>query len=280
MEIQCVETICTEVLAEDDSACGVDVIALDCAPFANVHCTGEVDQTQSVLSCPTTCIEHGDCGPDLACVNDGCEPVLCMLSGDVGATVDCPLRLVRGQETDPVATQLQMTLDFDGSLAALGSMEVCGPLESPFDTISCTTAGGECDALGDATVSCNEGIGFCWRCSDFAADDLDAQLTSGHSIQTCAQPPANCGANDFFLLFLTTQSTPLSTAYLEGGAINGGAELLVLRFSLLQSVADPTPVSISPEEFVATDGFAADLPVSVQTVLTPDPQRVLVPGTP
>ena len=280
MEIQCLESICTEVVSEDDSACGAEVIALDCAPFASVHCTGEVDQTPPALTCPTACVDHGDCGSDLACVNDGCEPVLCSLSGDAGATVDCPLLLVRGQESDPVATQLQMTLDFDGSLAALASLEVCGALEEPFHEIVCSPGGGECDGLGDPTVSCNEGTGFCWRCSDFAADDTDAKLTSGHSIQTCAQPPANCGANDFFLLFWTSESTPLSMAYLDAGAINGGAELAVLRFSLLQNVPEAIPVSISPAEFLATDGFAAALPVTVQTVLTPTAQRVLVTGAP
>jgi len=173
---------------------------------------------------------------------------------------------------------LQMTLDFDHTLVAVDSLQTCGELPDPFN-LPCTLDGGECDGLG-AGVYCGPDTLTCSQCTVTQPEDLGATLLTGHTIETCAQPPANCADGEFFVLFYGAESLPITAAYLDNGNVTGNSEFISIRFSLNTNVPDGTSVSISPVDFKAPDAQAQGLPLQVVHDTAPNPDHYILTGAP
>jgi hypothetical protein len=270
--------VCQTVETEDDSACSAATVALTCDPYQPVKCTGAAVQTPP--ACPTSCAVAGDCVANSVCSPAKvCEPILCSLQGNQGVVVDCPLHLVRGALANPSAVQFQLTLDFDATAASVSSLEVCGELEEPFN-LPCTVAGNECDLLGDPLVYCDPATLTCSKCTSYLPDDKNAKLVAGHAVVTCAQPPANCQAGKFSLLFWGAESAPINDAYLANDVVVGSSGFVTVKYTLLKNLPAASPVSVSPVDFVATDSKAKSLPLSVVHGTAPNPDHFVVTGTP
>jgi len=277
VDASCVEFVCGAQEVDDDSACDLETLALECAPYADVYCLATADQEQP--ECPTSCAGGDECTDGNACSAGICEPIICTLSGLQGESVDCPLHLVATTAEASPAVQLQLTLDYDDALATVESIVVCGELEEPFN-IACTPDGDECDVYLDPTVFCGPETLTCHQCTVSAPEDFDVSLTSGHEVVTCAQPPPKCTEGHFGLMFWGAASEPITTAYLDNGVVTGTSEFVTIRFVLDADVPEGTSVSINPVDFKAPDEKANDLPLEVHHSTDPNPDHFIVTGIP
>jgi len=200
-----------------------------------------------------------------------------MLSGKQGEIVDCGLHVATLTQATSPATLLEMTLVFDSSKAEVDSFESCGPLDPPFN-LPCTPAGGECNLFGDPTIFCDSALLTCSQCVVWDPASPDAELATGHALVTCAQPPDNCGTGEFALLFWSSESKPLSQAYLSGGLVQGHSELVNVRFALTAEALSGTPVTGA--EILAVDAFANSVQVGVYHPAPPNPSHIIVTGGP
>ena len=68
----CVDFICNSQIVDDDSACDGSTMALACNPYADVYCTGMVDQSAPV--CPVSCVSDTECANGYYCdvVSNAC----------------------------------------------------------------------------------------------------------------------------------------------------------------------------------------------------------------
>ena len=278
---KCAEGLTTEYTCTDGTGCGADVYIRHQDQYCSgtsALCEGALQWDEAVVyddctAAETCAVEDGTCNVNAAC------SAICVLTGTPGSVVNCPLSLARGDETYLPAVQLQLTLDFDEAIASVSSLSVCGPFDPPFDTIPCAVGGNECDGFGDPTSSCNPDTLFCFRCQEFAPDDTNAALATGHTIATCAQPPADCAANAFDMVFWGTEHLPITSAWLSGDTLTGDAEFVTVRFTLNADPGAGAAVTVSPVGFVAVDELATSLPVSVVSRPGLAPERLIVTRT-
>ncbi len=107
----CLNFECASSNANNDSACGVGLLADECGLFKSIYCNGEVDQP--VAACPTKCTGDADCD-DIAhcdatceldypngtacdensdCISDHCQNGFCCDSGDCCIVAsNCPAK--------------------------------------------------------------------------------------------------------------------------------------------------------------------------------------------
>ena len=277
-ESTCVDSVCAVSENPDDSACDGTMVALDCDPFPDVVCTGAQDQS-ATPACADSCVDDAGCAAGATCAGGACEPVLCEIAGVAGELVACPLHLVRAGELLEPAVGLQFTLDYDEAALTPESIEVCGPLPPPFNNFACTLGGGECAGFGDPAIFCDPGTLVCSQCALSAIDEPDIALVTGHSVSTCAQPPANCEDGVFPLLFWGTQSVPITAAWADGETIVGASQFAAVLFRLDADRPVAEKVSVSPIDFVATDAAAGGLPMQVRHGEAPGPLHYLLTDT-
>jgi len=277
----CSDFKCTPAEEEDDTGCDENVVAVACAPYLDVTCTGQADQEPPETQCADTCNSDKKCAEHHVCTKaEECEPVICELSGGPGDKVDCLLHLARESLDAAPAVQLQLELRFPWELATADSLEACGALSPPFEEYPCTTEGGECGAFGDPDIFCGPESGVCEQCHIYAVDEDNAELATGHMISTCSQPPPSCAAGSFELLFWTAESAPLSEAVVADELVAGRSRIVAVRFELLEELAEPVPVTVSDVDFVAAAADASTLPVQVRHFDPPNPPYVVVSGVP
>ena len=274
---QCVDFMCVTAEAPDDSGCTVDTIAVDCAPFSDLMCTGEADQA-APGECATICADSGDCGSGAGCSTNGvCEDVVCSISGSQAEIVDCPIDLARGAVGYNPAVQLQFTLDFDQSQAVPHSLKSCGLLDAPFDAFACTAEGDECAVFGNPDVYCDVDALICKQCKVIAVADAGT-LVSGHTIETSYQG-GELVEDQLALLFWGVESLPLNDAYLADGLVVNNSTFVTVRFQLATNVLEAMSVTINSEAgIVAPDSAAAELPPEVQHLTPPNPLHLIVTG--
>jgi hypothetical protein len=273
----CVGFQCVAQEIASDVGCGVDIVVSECAPFAPVTCTGQAVQPFPG-ACPTTCADEAGCLPGNVCSpQGGCEPPICTLQGTAGQVVDCPLHLATKQAGLDSAVQIQFWMDYDDAKATVDALATCGQIAIPFP---CTLGGNECDVFGDPDFFCDPVSLTCHECTTFPPDSVSAKLPSGHSIETCMKPPPNCKANSLFVLVWGTESAPITTAYMQGGAVVGSSGFVTIRFKLDQNVPAAIPVSIAAKDFAAANGLAQSLPLEVKKLAAGSPGYVIVSGVP
>jgi len=222
------------------------------------------------------CETDDQCEDNAFCLNGICEAVICDLSGTQGDKVDCPLHLARGAKTYETAVMFQLTLNYDETLASVDSLVVCGELDPPFN-FDCTLEGSECDPLG-APVFCSPATLTCFECTAYQPEESDIELSGGHSVQDCAQPPDECEDGKLDLVVWGTENLPVTTAYLEEGSVAGASEVLTVRFNLLTDTPEKGSVPIGLTDLVFTDAQADLLHVEVQHSSAPDPEHFIVTG--
>jgi hypothetical protein len=171
---------------------------------------------------------------------------------------------------------MEMSLAYESAKATPVTLVSCGPLPVPFDNFPCPV-GNECAGFGDPTIFCDPVLEECRTCKEWdVADPAAALVATGHSIETCAQPPPNCKEGLFKLLLWGAQSLPLTDAYFQQGSLEGESLLLTVRFKLAINAGTPIPIAVSPEDLVATDSDAHLLPATVTHGGTP--KHVLTTG--
>jgi len=273
----CVESACGTTTVDDDTACDSSVTAKSCTPYADVKCSGAADQGLPA-ACAATCATDAACASDHVCVASKCEPVICSVAGSAGAVGNCHLNLARGALAFKPAVQLELILQYITTDLLLDSLEVCGPLIIEWP---CTVGGDECDIFAGEVpdVYCDPMTLLCSECKAYGIDDLDAKLRTGHTIETCAQPPANCLPGRFKMLFFGSESLPLTDAHLDAGFVIGQPEFVNVRFELLKNLPAGSKVTIGSSGFVASDEMAKSLPLSVQHSTAPNPDHFIATGT-
>jgi hypothetical protein len=222
-----------------------------------------------------TCLSSADCTTDLACVDGRCGTVLCTLSGNAGAQMDCPLHLARAQQEFLPATGIEFELGYAAQLATPVSLHRCGALSDPFTDYPCPT-GTECEVFNNESITCDDATQTCRQCNDWAIDEIPMVLNSGHSVETCAQPPANCKDDRLKLLVWGTESLPITQAWWNNDTVNLESHLFTVRFVLDQPIPTSSAVALNPTGLVATDAKAKNLPVTV--VFNGDGEAVLTTG--
>ena len=262
LEATCVGGNCGTAAADDDSACDVTVpTGMSCEPYADAPCTG--DPVQGPPVCASSCVDDTGCSDNGKCVGAVCGHVLCTPTGNQGETAGCEFHLAREDQAFTSAVMLEFFVSYEDSELTPVSMEACGELAAPFN-LPCTVVGGECNAFGDPTVYCDTETLTCSQCNTYLVDDDSAQLATGHTIVTCAVPPANCLEDSFHMLFWGTESLPITGAYLDGGIAQGTSLFLELAFTLDVDLPSGSKVAINPDGFIATNPQAELLETQLQ----------------
>lgn len=189
----------TEFCTEVDGECS-DGAALDC---------DDQDGCTLDLCLPETgCIHVPTEDPE--CLPDG---VLCLVTGNAGTSVTCPIRVARGTLAMPTPAGMQANFLFDSTKLALTSISDEG-VATPPQPLS--PSGHQVFPLpGDLL--------------DWTGDGW------------------------LFVLDLSGSGTAISTAYQSGGAIVGDSQVMDLTFTLLVDLDETAPASVQiPVAFGAT----------------------------
>ncbi len=194
-EAVCAAAVCeTSPPIEDDSACGRDVMAQDCAPYQPVYCTGALHQVAPV--CGAACDGEGDCQPGYHCddtcqpdvpdglpcdeasdcVSDHCQNGFCCAAGDCcGQAGDCPASYRLQPACDDAATCQGHRVDPTCETAR------CGSTAALPDDSGCTSA-----------VTASEcGFYVAIRCTG-AADQLAPECPAVCTVDSECDPAAHC----------------------------------------------------------------------------------------
>ena len=178
----------------DDSGCGRDTMAQDCAPYQPVYCSGAVQQVGPV--CGAACDGDGDCQdgfhcdgtcqPDVGdgfscdensdCVGGHCQNGYCCASGDCcGVAADCPAAWRAAPSCDDAATCQGHRVD-----ATCESARCASTAQIPDDS-AC-----------DAAVVANEcGLYVAVRCAGAASQTAPVCPQACASDSDC-DPAAHC----------------------------------------------------------------------------------------
>ena len=271
--------VCTPVDEPDDSGCDPETVAIECELYSDILCTGAQIQDPPG-QCPASCTTDDECSEGNVCSSSqGCEPVICGLSGNQDEVVDCALNLARETLDYDPAVGLQLVLVFDESIATPVSVQSCGLLDPPFEAVPCTLDGTTCTDFGVPGLYCNADTLTCQQCKTIPVAETGT-LVTGHAVVTCAQPPnSNCEDNKLTLLFWGLQSMALNTAYMSGGDVVGNTEFVTVKFKLLSDQIQEVPVTVSStDEFKTTNTNAKKLPVEVLHMSPPNPAHIMVTG--
>ncbi len=197
--------------AADDSACDASVTANECGTFADILCSGDMDQPRP--SCPSSCSGDEDCDdgahcdtafcfPDLAdgsacdeasdCISGHCQNGFCCASGDCcrGAT-DCPGSYATAATCDD-SRACQGTRD-----AATCVSSICDTEEDVADDTACTS-GIVADMCGlYPSVRCTGGLDQdAPLCATMCSGDSDCDDAAHCDADRCVADLANGAACD------------------------------------------------------------------------------------
>jgi hypothetical protein len=166
----CAQSVCAPGPdADDDSACGPDLQAVDCTPFAPLFCTGEADQFPPACSdicavdedcvagfhCDERCLpdrpDGGPCDEDSDCESGHCQNGFCCADGDCCQLAeDCPPQYGGAPFCESPGTCQGYRAD-----AVCGEDNVCAMSDRIADDSGCTA---QTEAIGCgwyASVFCN-----------------------------------------------------------------------------------------------------------------------------
>ncbi len=210
---------CVQIVVEDDSACGPDVLADDCGSFEPAYCTGELDQEPPV--CRETCeqddqcdeeahCDDGLCAPDLEdgaecdedsdCQSGHCGNGFCCEEGDCCAdAADCPDEYTapptctmpsscQGTRSDPVCGPdhrcSSQVVEDDSACDATVLSDGCGLFEDVYCTGGRDQEDPGCPDSCLADDDCDPGAHCDGTCvpdlADGSACDEDSDCASGH----------------------------------------------------------------------------------------------------
>ena len=269
----CTAAQCQSAPVDDDSGCDESVMAAECGEYPQVFCNATEDQTAP--PCAETCASSAGCAPTASCVEGSCAPHVCVLDGEVGATVSCELHLARdGADLDP-AVVLHLSLGFDLSKLAAKDLWICKP---PALDVACSSDA-ECTSQ-DPSWSCGT-AGKCIACGPVELTNGDAQLASAHQVGTCRNHAStDCPDNRVTLLVWSTQTLDISEAWMDpGGAVQGPSGLVAVRFEVLEAGAQS--VFVAPKaDFTAADADAKTLPLTVRHDTGATPAHWIGSGAP
>ncbi|GMV40339.1 MAG: hypothetical protein AMXMBFR64_20550 [Myxococcales bacterium] len=226
------------------SAAGCAGITITCPPTGD-PCTLDVCNPATgacgIPAADSTPCDDGDacttadvcvaqvCGgtPYAACEDPG-YGLLCVLTGEVGETVECQVQLARTAQGDLPAAALQLTLHYDTRLV--------------FNQIS--------DGVHPI-------FGFPWTIpSPFSS------LQSGHSLSMQPNQLSNwVGVGTMILANASDPTVPLTDAWIQQGVVMGDPVLMTLHFTIDQSIPPGAPAEVWVTGVAAADKTSAGLTV-------------------
>ena len=266
----CIGGTCTDE-AGDGENCTAD---LECE--VQLHCdpVGSTCVPDKVMG--EECFQDSQCATHLTCLGALCADTLCTLTGLAGQTADCAVHLVRDDQTLDPAVGVEFELHYPEALVTLDKIVICGAFPPPAG-LPCVTGDGTCELFGTPDIFCNDSVGVCWFCQEHEPGATDIVLSAGHSVTTCAKPPANCKSDRFKLLIYSAESAAINDAWLEDGSILGPSNFMTFRFTLNSDTTDEA-VHIYPQDFFATDAKADYLDFSVSHTPASGVDHYLVTG--
>ena len=189
------------------------------------------------------CSDGDPCTQNDACLDGACVPggphpgcgappgYVCDLSGNTGDTVSCSIRVARQSDEDPSATGIEFAVDYDPAVMQLDNF---------YDDL------------------CFAGFG----CFETAVTGSGSTpLSSGHTVSIAPTKVANWAGTGAVVVVNTSDPTvPLSEAWVDDlGVVQGEAELMRMKFKLLQDVSAAAPAKVELSELVGADGEANTL---------------------
>lgn len=235
---------------DDGDACTNDACdsVLGCVSSPTVVCDDSnactADSCDSATGCVFTdisaaCADGDVCTDDVCVPAVGCEYVplfcydptddpntLCELSGNAGQVVSCPLRLARREISEDNAASLQLTLSYDigANLAYLTRCDGCPGTIPPLNS-----------------------------------------LNSGHTVGLAPGAPGSwTGTGSLAIVNLTNPNDPITTAYLDGGVVQGDPVLAIAHFTLTTNVSADDPIAVIGSGIIATGPGAYPLDASIE----------------
>ncbi|NUN12237.1 MAG: hypothetical protein HUU55_01225 [Myxococcales bacterium] len=235
---------------DDGDACtndGCDPV-LGCVSLPTVVCDDNnactADSCDSAIGCvyddiSATCVDGDACTDDICVPSVGCEYVplfcydptydqntLCELSGLAGETVTCPLRLARRDFSEDNAAALQLTLSYGNgaTLSYLTRCDGCPGTIPPLNT-----------------------------------------LVNGHTVGFAPPNLASwSGTGTFAIVNLTNPDDAITSAYMDGGAIQGDPVFVIAHFTLVENVALDNAIAVVGSGILATGPGAYPLDASIE----------------
>ncbi|MFH1532703.1 MAG: hypothetical protein ABIK09_18425 [Pseudomonadota bacterium] len=200
---------------------------------------------------PVSCDDGDDCtedscDPASGCVNEadpecGSTFCICEVSGAAGATVDCPLSVVRSSEAGDSPTGADFQLSWDNTKMALTTFvdDLCyGSICLPKIIPTCS----------------GQGTGCVWG----------SLYPTGHSIVAVPKELAAWIEQGTLLFFHPSDPFKrITDAWLSGGAISGEPQFLLARVTLTEEIdpAEPVCLYMNDPVFSVPSGLTLDITV-------------------
>ena len=175
------------------------------------------------------------------------DGILCLIAGDEGASISCPLHLLRDELSAPPAVALQLNLLWNPSLLALSAVQ----------HVPCPGT---------------------WDCSPLPLLGAGAGvLPSGHALSAfpdALPSPPEQGHVSVLLVHPSAPTTPLTEAHLLGGEPSGESELFWVEFMLLETLDEETPAAVMIDQPLGAGATMVELTTVANEgfVITSEPQ--------
>ncbi len=235
---------CVVAEAMAGTPCDGGACLIDAACEAGGQCAGIAVSCDDGDDCTTD-----SCDPQAGCINDadpecGSTFCICEISGAAGATVECPIVVVRAAEAVDGPTGADFQLSWDSAKLSLFGFE---------DDLC---YGAIC--LPKAIPTCSgEGTGCVWG----------SLYPTGHNI--VAVPKQLVSWVELGTLLFFHPSNPfqlLTDAWMEGGAVAGDGQMLLAKVTLEEEIDPATPECLYMNDPVFSVPSGLTLDVSVQDV--------------
>ncbi|NUN15524.1 MAG: hypothetical protein HUU55_18015, partial [Myxococcales bacterium] len=238
---------CTTDTCDPGSGCNYEVIDCDDGD----DCNGNED-CDAENGC--TAGEAVDCNDGDPCTIDSCEGGLCehipnldpscfpadafcAVVGLAGSSASCQLRIARATNLTPLPAGAQYTIGYDSASLSLNE----------FSDETCVGPGGMPPCF-PVTVPPNP------------------LFPSGHSVIIVPVAPGDwSGSGNVFLANLSDPTSPVSSAYLSGGGVDGDPLVMTMELTLLADIPEEAPQYLYLSNVKGTTANAEDLTGSVQT---------------
>ena len=253
---------CNGTLVCVEGTCVVDATTVVQCPYDGVECTVDWTCDKATGTCSGV---PQDCDDGDVCTDDACSPTLgcqhsqvplcvsqwiCEISGDVGATVDCPIRVARRDGPTPGAGDFRLVWPASLALVNFQTIGCFGQVCLSYDLVACDAAEQKC------TVQ---------------------PLGTGHTVLLVPKAKADWTSWAALSIFHAgAPGTPLSQATVGAdGKVSGDPLVLTARFEVLSALPAPAQVGIGELSFHPESG----LPLAV-TVEPTSVGRSLVTSAP